>query len=113
MCHIANRSVDYATRALLQGNPDLIASARDSAYEIQTLHSETMELAHELLLIGDATTGAITSLCHVVDLDLRLAASHSEQRSRNCIQHHSILRQWRGIRADRLPMDERWKDRNL
>jgi phosphate uptake regulator len=50
MCQIASRSVDYAVRAL-QGNPDLIASARESAYEIQTLHSEAIELAHELLLI--------------------------------------------------------------
>ena len=48
MCQIARRSLDYAVRAL-QGNPDLIASARDSAYEVQTLHSEAMELAHELL----------------------------------------------------------------
>lgn len=57
MCQIAQRSVDYAVRALRQGNRDLIASARDSAYEIQTLHSEAMELAHELLQIGTLLPG--------------------------------------------------------
>lgn len=57
MCQITKRSVDYAVRALLQGDSDLIASARDSAYEVQTLHSEAMELAHELLQTGKIPVG--------------------------------------------------------
>jgi phosphate uptake regulator len=56
MCQITSRSVEYAVRAL-QGNLDLIAGARDSAYEVQTLHSEATELAHELLLTGTLRPG--------------------------------------------------------
>jgi phosphate uptake regulator len=51
MCRITQRSVEHAVCALQQGNPDLIGSARDSVYEIQTLHSDITEIAHDLLMI--------------------------------------------------------------
>ena len=57
MCRITRRCVDYALRAFQEGNPDLISGARDSAYEMQILHSETTEVAHDLLLIDKMSRG--------------------------------------------------------
>ena len=49
ICRLTRRCVDYAIRAFQQSNPDMIASARDNAYEIQILHSDAVEIAHDLL----------------------------------------------------------------
>jgi phosphate uptake regulator len=57
ICRITQRCVDYAIRAFQEGNPDLIAGARDSAYEIQILHFDTTEIAHDLLLMEVMSRG--------------------------------------------------------
>jgi len=51
MCKITQRCVNYAIQAVQQGNPDMIASARNSVYETQILHSDITEIAHDLLMI--------------------------------------------------------------
>jgi len=57
MCRIAQRCIGYAIGAFQEGNPDMIACARDSAYEIQDLQSDTTEIAYDLLLMEKMTSG--------------------------------------------------------
>jgi len=57
MCRITHRCADYAIRAFQEGNPDLISGARNSAYEMQLVHSDATEIAHDLLLMGKRLHG--------------------------------------------------------
>jgi phosphate uptake regulator len=57
MGRITQRSVDRAIGAIQQGNPDLIGSARDGVYEIQILHSDISEIAHDLLMMRKMPRG--------------------------------------------------------
>jgi len=50
MCRVSQRCVDDSVKALQLGSPDMIASVRDNAYEINLLHSDTAGIARELLL---------------------------------------------------------------
>lgn len=57
MCRITQRCVYYSTQAFQRANPEIIAGARDSAFEVQTLHSDITEIAYDLLLTGRIQPG--------------------------------------------------------
>lgn len=57
MCRITKRCVYYSTRAFQQVDPEMIASARDSVYEVQTLHSDITAIAYDLLLMERSQLG--------------------------------------------------------
>lgn len=71
MCGITERSVYYSTRAFQRVNAEMIAGARDSAYEVQTLHADITAIAGDLLLTGKIPGGRdlrfVTSSIRICD----------------------------------------------